>query len=303
MGRESIYDKFIEYKWWTDIDKRNVERWLKNFGEKKHVGRFILDNVIFYSKEQLGSYTLNVVNQIRGELFENQEKSKIDSYQNDDYYFEQWEEYKKELKVIAAANQEDVGSSAFQVIRRYRTLLGEDLVSGINGIEQCIKNGVKEFIFVDDFSGSGRQMKDFLNLDIEILGKKMKVHDIPKEFPEVNITIALYVIHKNALELFRREFPLLKIKYVDLIDEKIDFLNEKSIFYNNMSREQRNEIIEFISSRRETIIRENKKYSSIEKYQLNIPIIFEHGCPNNTLLLLFAETENWRQLFKLGEEK
>ena len=47
---------------------------------------------------------------------------------------------------------------------------------------------------------------------------------------------------------------------------------------------------------------ENEELINLSTYVLNIPVVFEHGCPNNTLLLLFAHSDNWQQLFKRGNE-
>lgn len=302
MSRDTIYDRFIDCQWWTDVDKRRVDIWLKNFGLEKEIGKIILDNIFFYSKEQLDSYTKNIINQIKAEIFKKHQINNGRTYNDDAYYFKQWEGYKQYLKVMPAAKSGDVSCSAYEVIRRYRPILGNDLVSDKYSIEEGIDNLVRDFIFVDDFSGSGNQMIKFMETMISVHGKKIRICDLPLEYSNITITIAVYVIHSDALTLLNNKYPHIKIRYVDLIDKKLDFLNYDCIFYNKLSDEKRTRIIEYISQKREEIIREEPKYKDLMKYQLNIPIVFCHGCPNNALLLLFAETNNWKQIFKLGEE-
>ncbi len=303
MSRDTIYERYIECHWWTDIDKRQVNSWLLNFGSEKDIGKLILDNVFFYSKDQLISYTKNILNQIKGELFQKNQLQNGMSYNDDMYYFNQWENYKQCLRVIPAAKLGDVGESGYEVIRKYyRSLLGNDVISDISGIEDGIVNQVKEFIFVDDFSGSGNQMKEFLETEVSINGKTIRLCNLSREFPDITITIAVYVIHKNALTMLNENFPQIKIRYIDLIDEKFDFLNCDSIFYSKLSNEKRIYITEFIKEKREVIVKDNSKYEKMMGYQLNIPIVFYHGCPNNTLMLLYADSSNWKKIFKLGDE-
>lgn len=70
MNDTQKYENYIAYNWWTHIDNRNIEGWLQNFENHESIGRLILDNIIFYAEDQMQSYTLNIVNQLKTELYE-----------------------------------------------------------------------------------------------------------------------------------------------------------------------------------------------------------------------------------------
>lgn len=79
-------------------------------------------------------------------------------------------------------------------------------------------------------------------------------------------------------------------------------MNKNSRIYEKMDMEKKMEVINAIKRINDNIMDGNEEYKKLSSYVLNIPIVFEHGCPNNTLLLLFAHSDNWQQLFKRGKE-
>lgn len=301
-NKEKVYNHYIDFHWWTGIEKRNVHSWLQNFDSNtRWIGEFILDNLIFYSEAQLGSYTRYLVNQLQAELFQQEQSRSGGIYQDDKYYYMRWEEKKSSLKMIPAALRGDPAASAYQVIRRYRPLLGETVMSDLDRIGQHIRDGIKEFVFVDDFSGSGTQITDFLKSEIRIDGEEIPLYALPQKYPEIKISILLYVLHKSAKTCLET-YPSLHIKYVDLIDDRFNFINENSIFYKEESEERIHRIIDVICQKKQEILTEVPTYEKYRKYEQNIPIVFSHGCPNNALLLLFASTPSWKQLYKLGDK-
>ncbi len=300
MNKTDKINKYVEFQWWEGVEKRHIARWLKNFSGNEEIGELILNNIIFYSDEQLKSYTRCIVNEMQADIYQkDMEKNKY--YQNDEYYTELWKEYCKNMRIMPAATSDDAGSSGYEVVRRYRKFFCDAMISSIDKIPSLLTNQLKELVFVDDFSGSGNQMKSFLENSITIRKKKYRLCDLPDEFPDIKITVALYVIHKEALKLLKEEFPKIEVRYIDLIDDGLNFLNSESIIYKNLSSEKRKEIIEFISKKRDEIIKSDIRYEKMQKYEKNIPIVFQKRCPNNALILLFAETKEWKSLFELGE--
>lgn len=188
------------------------------------------------------------------------------------------------------------------VIRNYRHIFKNHRTSKIEKIGQNIKEGIREFILVDDFAGTGEQMMELLSERVRVAGRDIEIGRIPEMFENVNMMIAVYVIHQKALNRLSKNFPKVNIKYIDLIDEQWDLLNVDSMAYNNMTKGRAEEIVAYLSSLCNELRKQRPDYRDLEQYQLNIPIVFEHGCPNNTFLPIFAETESWKQLFKRGDE-
>ena len=119
---------------------------------------------------------------------------------------------------------------------------------------------------------------------------------------DIDIIVAVYVIHEKAIEFLQKQFPNIKFLYVDLINENFNYMNNSSFMYEKMNLNEKNDIIDQIKKLTENIKHNNAELLELSAYLLNIPIVFEHGCPNNTLLLLFAHTDDWQQLFKRGIE-
>lgn len=302
MNDVQKYENYIAYNWWTHIDSRNIDGWLQNFGKRGDIGMLILDNIIFYSEEQMQSYTLNIVNQLKTELYEYEMRESGGKYHDDDYFNKQWEEYKKTIKIIPADVENEAGGSPNLVARKYRSYLGRKTIVKVDSIQRECENGIKELIFVDDFSGTGNQIFDFLLTSVKIRGKEVPIGRLTEFFPDIKVSIAVYVIHKEALKRLRTEFTKLNVRYVDLIDEHLNLLNDNCIIYKEKDESEIQEIIGYLADIRKKVIEEQPDYQELAEYELHIPIIFEHGCPNNTFLPLYAKTKTWKQLFKRGDE-
>lgn len=302
MNKIDKINKYVEFRWWDGVDKRNIAGWLKNFSDKTEIGELILNNVILYSDEQLRSYTRCIVSEIQADIYR-QDVEKNKCYQDDEYYNELWQESCKNMRIMPAAISQDAGSSAYEVVRRYREFFNFDIVSSIDEIPSLLSNQSQEIVFVDDFSGTGNQMKEFLGNIITIDGNEYRLGDLPNKFSNVKITVALYVIHNDALQLLMAEFPKVKVRYIDLIDDGLDFLNSESIIYKSISDEKKSDIIKYISEKKNELVNSAEFYEKMQKYQKNIPVVFQKRCPNNALILLFAKTDGWKNLFELGDRK
>lgn len=301
MDTVHMIKNYLEHNWWTNIEKRNVDNWLKNFGDNADIGKFILEQIVFYNKEQLESYTKSIVEQIKADVY----NKTIQDFANDidDEQLEQnWQQYLNHVKVMPADIKNTAGGSPHLVIREYRYIFKNQRTSKIEKIGQNIKDGIREFILVDDFAGTGEQMMELLSTKIRVSDRDIEIGRIPEMFEDVNMMIAVYVIHQNALNRLSKSFPMVSIKYIDLIDEQWDLLNVDGMAYSNMTKMKADKIVAYLSALCNKLREERSDYHELEKYQLNIPIVFEHGCPNNTFLPIFAETESWKQLFKRGDE-
>lgn len=302
MGNIRQYENYVSYDWWTHIDNRSIEGWLQNFGNHENIGRLILDSVIFYNDEQLKSYTHNIINQMKSELYEREMRVSDGKYRDDAYFNEKWEKYRQEIRVIPADAEDTAGGSSHLVARNYRPYLGEKIIVKADSIEKHIRDGAKELIFVDDFAGTGKQMSGFLSTIVTVNGKSIPIGKITECFPDIKVSVAVYVIHKDAIERLNGEFKTVNLRYVDLLDEHLNLLNGDCMMYQAKSRDEVQEMIGYLSDIRKKLMEEQPAYQELAEYELHIPIIFGHGCPNNTFLPLYAKTRTWKQLFKRGDE-
>lgn len=257
------YKQYIEIEWWNQIQKRDIDNWIKNFGSNEKLAEMILDNVIYYNTSQLKTYTRFLINELKAQVYEQVMKQSNFMFVNDEVLHCAWDEYRKKTKFIPAVIKEDATSSAFVVLRQWRSLLegeagsGEHLFSGITDMEKHFEMGVRRFILVDDFSGSGSQILDVLKQRIVIRGNSIEIGKLPDYVEDVEIIIAVYVVHSEAIKALNQEYSKVKIIYVDLVNDDLNYLNEASIMYRNLKGEEAKNTIVEIKNLCDTVLKEN----------------------------------------------
>ena len=298
------YKQYIDVQWWNGIEKRDVENWIKNFGTKKKLAELILDNVIFYNASQMKAYTRFLLNDLKARVYMQVMRENEFSHIDDNVLRTKWKDYMDETRFIPAALLDDPTASAYKIIGHWRGVIGrgEHPISTINDIGKRYNEGVRRFILVDDFSGSGEQMQKVLKQKVLFKGTEMEVGALSDAVEDIELIIAVYVIHEEAKKTLKQEYPKISIIYVDLLDEDLNFMNNKASIYEKIDEKKRQEMIDEIKRINEKIMSDDEEMQKLSSYVLNIPIVFEHGCPNNALLLLFAHSSDWKQLFKRGIE-
>lgn len=300
MDKFEKYNRYIELKWWENINKRDIRNWVKNF-QNEELAYDILNQIIFYNSGQLEKYTECLLNELKAQVYLENVKEYGLGQVNDDFLEDRWKDYCSCTTVLPAKCEKEVVSSADTVIGKWRDVIGEEQLSDIINIADAINKGMKRFILVDDFAGTGRQMEKVLSRKIKIeTGKEIAIGKIPEMYPEIEIKVGLYVIHEKGYNYLKEKFPKVDLMFIDYITEDMNLISEKNELFRDKTAEEASEFKQELERIKEEIRRDKRNYEKLLIYDLNIPIVFEHGCPNNTILLIFAKTEKWKQLFKLG---
>lgn len=302
MEDSAKYRTYIDFNWWNGINKRTIDSWIDNFQDHE-LPLKILNQIIFYNASQLRKYTECLVNLLKDRIFWQVINESGLKYIDDTLLKEKWDQYLSGIKILPAKKSDDVVCSANRVIEYWRSELGEDSISEISCISEHIKDGICHFLLVDDFAGSGSQMIDVLSRKVKINDQVVCVGDIPDYYPDIKIEVMLYVIHAKAYKNIKERFEKIEILAIDCIDERLDYLNPDNPMFEADSKEKAEIFRKTIEELQERLRTEDSKYEEMRKYGLNIPIVFEHGCPNNALLLLFAKTPTWHQLFERAEKE
>ena len=173
---------FRSVHWWNGIGKRDIDNWVKNFGSNREMAEWILDNVIFYNSAQLKAYTRFLINELKKEVYMCAMKEGQYSYMADEKLEVKWNEYVKQTIFMPAAVRGDTASSAYKIIGYWRNTLkrGGTPISDIVDIGQEYERGIRRFILVDDFSGSGKQMG-------RVLAQKVRFGDREVELGKLEI--------------------------------------------------------------------------------------------------------------------
>ncbi|WP_346708049.1 hypothetical protein [Massilistercora timonensis] len=300
MDKIEKYNRYIELKWWENINKRDIQNWIHNF-EDEELAYSILDQIIFYNSRQLEKYTECLLNELKAKVYLKNVKKYGLGRVNDSCLEDSWKDYFSHTMILPAKCEKEIISSADTVIGKWRNVIGEEQLSDITNIATAIDNGTQRFILVDDFVGTGNQMEKVLSRKIKVKkGKEVTVGKIPEIYPEVEIKVALYVIHEKGYQNLKKKFPKVDFMFIDYITEEVNLISEKNELFRRKTIEEANKFKQSLEEIKEKIRKDNPDYEKLLIYDLNIPIVFEHGCPNNTILLIFAKTRKWKQLFKGG---
>ncbi|MDN5114013.1 phosphoribosyltransferase-like protein [Aliarcobacter butzleri] len=156
-------------------------------------------------------------------------------------------------------------------------------------LEKLNKENFDYLVFVDDFTGTGQTIVDFI--------KQLK-KDYPDIFnKEIEIIIGIVAGFLCAKEFIENELDKLKINNIKIIiceplnESDKCFSDESKIYTNPDERRNAKDICL------------NKGYSLVKKDPLGFgnceaTVLFPDTCPNNSLPILWAEDKDFKPLFK-----
>lgn len=238
--------RLIELKWWGEIiETCKLDGWLDNFGEEKEIGKFIFENLIIYTDAQIDSYINCMVQKMQSDVYQDVLVKEGDRRISESELSVFWNNYIDNLRIIPIKDSVDEGSSGVIIARKYRKRIQEDyegknnIVIHIDDLEREISKGVTDVLFVDDFSGTGKQLNTFLDRNI-IIGRTIKkVRDLPELYPHIRFKIAILIAHEKSLK--RHKDCTIEIRYVEKIDEEVDFLKNDcdNVLYMGVNDETR----------------------------------------------------------------
>lgn len=300
------YKKFISKGWYDSIiSTATLERWCENFSydstdefDPKICAHFLLESLIFYQEKQIEAIIVQIQDEIKSELNQYQEEL-LGRRLSETELQELWEEYKKQSYVVAAALPEDTGDSAHQASRMWRNATGIDTGSIVNLIKVIKEENKKHIFFVDDFVGTGTKLKGFLTNHIfpnkSFYGFE-RVNEVINEFhTTVDFNVAVFALYENGKSEILKDLPQLKFYFGDIYTDEYNLISENCVLYD-LFEEHKQGIIEYIKNK-------VLEFNNNNKYALNLPISFHHGCPNNSLSLYYNSTPNWNKLIPESHPK
>uniref|UniRef100_UPI004056E99F phosphoribosyltransferase-like protein n=1 Tax=Acetatifactor sp. TaxID=1872090 RepID=UPI004056E99F len=302
--RNQLIDTHKRYinKGWYDsaISLDKLERWLDNFpipaseGEfdTRLCAKFLLDAIVFYQTNHMVAIISSIINQKKSQLNEAKEKEYGRRLSEEEFEAE-WNIYISESYVVAAAKPEDVGSSAHNAARHWRNTTGIDSGS-VAGLKKAVLEQKKKHIFfVDDFVGTGSKIKKFLSDDLfpdrNTYGFLTIQEFMDENSDGIDYNVAVFAMCEEGYIKLSGLFNKLIFCYGDFYDKHFDLGNEEFFLYELYQKEKEH-ILEFIREKQTEL-------DSGNRFALNLPISFSHGCPNNTLSLFYKNTSEWTGLF------
>jgi hypothetical protein len=177
---------------------------------------------------------------------------------------------------LAFAPVGEAGSGAGVVARVLRDLIRKTphrLLSMLD-VSRLAPGAVDAIVFVDDFSGTGRTLQDWWG-NVESLVRPTAV----------SVFVGLLVLNEKARATIE-EFAV--VMAVEELDSAADVLGATS---SVLSATEKKRLVHFC-----------KKTGCGDRFergfgQCGLLVAFKHGCPNNSLPILWWPSNGWRALF------
>ncbi|MCD0186973.1 phosphoribosyltransferase-like protein [Acinetobacter sp. PW68] len=256
-----------------------IRNWLSNFIDvrEKIVALFVLENLVFRNFEMLEKAMMRVLIKDIKNIYE-----KIHNKNYDIFTWLHHLKYSKNylnIKFIAVDKSAITQSSAV-VARRFGNLVNACyMAQNDEHIESALKNN-SLIIYIDDFLGSGKQFGDFLGNKIYNLSNFTNSNSHHIYTPILAMTKGIDFINKNHQMI--NIIPSETIK----LDQSLFNQDALDSFFDKISipREEMHITLMNICSRYGL-----NKSSWLGWENAMLSVIFEWGCPNQTIKLIHHE--------------
>lgn len=298
-----VYKKYISEGWFdSTISFADIERWVENFEESKKeesgfnplvCAKFLLDALVFYHSKHVPAIIYSFLDKLKSRVNQEEEK-KIGRRLTETEIDMAWQQFKNECFICPVAGIEDAGTSAHQSVREWRNASGIDTGTIAQLNNAIVLKGKKHIIFVDDIIGTGNKMDKFLSNphfpNEETYGFSRVNNLMCCHSDHVDFTVAVYALCEKGHIRLKDNYENLRFLYADYYTEQYDLLSEACILYDAFENDKQG-IIEYIRKKQNEL-------NGDSPYALNIPVAFEHGCPNNSLALYYKSNEHWANLLE-----
>ena len=190
---------------------------------------------------------------------------------------------------------DSVGKSGAALARLYAEeakIYIDNVVEKGSLAEALTKNEeVQALVFVDDFIGTGQQASENMESIHKLLEHILVGRQIKLFFVVIAAYIQGYRKVKDTIERLKLPF---EIRACEVMQESCQFFGEQSsAFRDPVERENAKKVAQEYGK---ALVRDNP----LGYGDLGIAVVFEHSCPNDTLPILWAESNNpkWMPLFR-----
>jgi hypothetical protein len=260
--------KLIKAKVWNEISLERLNNWmgaLRNL-ECELAGAFLLDNLSYRSRAQYES----LLDTIFYDLKDENNNLLLDTLV--------FNEHSVDTVFVPVIGLESPPTKSGPYIlrliqKRYR--IKNCWLEWPNSLKG--RGSLKQLYFVDDFCGTGDQFRKFV--------KSIDIENLKKIFPDLEIYYLVTTAHEKGIKKITELFPYINIKYSELLTK------EHSIFSEPNLKKYNNKIFtDTVKDTYDRLITETGiKARSYGK--LDLAYAFHHATPNNSLPLLWNETD------------
>lgn len=282
-------EDLISHNIWEGVSQIKLNQWLSNFetDEEQYFSACLLDSLIFRSEAQ----TISLIKQLFQRVLPDLNRvdpmpiGKIKDWlkavnKNNGVY--------PLLRFVSVVQETDPPTKSAYIIARYmkRDLhVAEELIIKPWEINNCLKNGIKMYIFIDDFLGSGDQFNTLLENS-----------DLTKQ-ASLYVAYTPLVVHEKGCKFLKEEHPNLRLRGVESLDKSHMVFHDESNCFNdgvNTPEGAKNFYYELLKKKKIEIFGEQRNgYGTLE-----LAYVFNHAVPDNCLPIFYWDKNpEWKPLF------
>lgn len=271
-------NNLVKHNIWRGIEKIKLKQWMKNFDspEELYFAACVLDNLIYRNNAQTESMLYNLISIDIPNLLHKHKPKNVNPYIT---LFGFKNSIETNVRLVCVKGEFDGPSKSSHFVARMlkrKMLYAENWMITPDLIKPCMDSGIKCFIFIDDFLGTGSQFEVIAD-EIE-LNKKLQI-------PDAFFAYAPLVAHKTGIDFLVTKYPGLKITCVEKLDESNSLFNSAFNDGVNNPINSREFYTEYI--KRKSAISALSSEDLFGFGELALTYVFEEACADNNLPLIY----------------
>lgn len=270
---------------WTGIENHQLKSWVANFdnGIERYFAACVLDNFIYRSDPQTESLIFQIFTRNIPDIF----RTKIHFPHDGTCYSRLTNKHIDPLVrlVLVVKKSDRHTKSAYIIGRRLRrnSNIVDKWIIKPEEITSAYEEGVRHFIFIDDFVGSGDQFKEMY--------EEMDIHRFESDCFFIYTPL---IAHEEGIENINNKHPNVCLSSAEVLPSEIGLFHKESKCFKDG--------INTPSAAKKFY------YDLIDKYKLSknnrrgygnmdLTIAFEHAAPDNSLSIIWDDNnDKWNPL-------
>ena len=290
---------YIESNFWSKPKMKVLHNWLTNFksDEEKYCALKLLDRFVYYSEEDIVHLLKYGINEkiVKRHILKVEQENNFKL--SNEEIIQLKTEFLKKLYFIKL----DTGnpSQSSEAMLRYLKIdigFPESNILDIQNLKKEILDNCDNLVILDDFIGSGTQIRNFWNYGkIKLDGKEMNLNELKSIYPNLSIEYFCLVCTQEGHDNFKYDDGIgirtdLRITYSEILSNKFKVFSKESVYFEKSEIEYCKDILLNLCLKNEIRL---LGYES-----LDYAIAFHHGIPDCSLPLFYRNTDNWNYLFR-----
>lgn len=270
----------ITYKIWNGIDTLKFNSWIKNFQteEEKYLCACILDSLMYRSNSMIKSLIYHLFNVVLPN-YTRQNPTPIGEVS--DWLVRLKYDEEPGVRLVAVLGEHDAPMKSSSFILRLlckEFAINKSWIVSPDKIGYCQKSGIKTFIFIDDFLGSGRQFEDLI--------LEYGLHRLSDSY----VLYCPLVAHEDGISFMNENYGTIPIICSEFLSSKLNFFE----LYFGQNPDGAREFYKRMLIKRGINLAEGEEFGF---GNLQIAYAFEDSSPDNALNVLWLNTTGWSPLF------